>query len=130
MLQSESPGQCLKLSLISLTGIATHDITKRVAPVCSTKHMFACQLLLQRISSHTGGIVIEASYITVHSRISLLLILSSNSIITKISYSYCDITIAYYIFWLDKIVHWSPSQNRDMWFKLPPQWSHLVSYPF
>ena len=38
---------------------------KRVAPVCITKHMFV--LLLQRISSHTDGIVIKASYITVHS---------------------------------------------------------------
>ena len=35
-----------------------------VALVCSTKH--AC-LLQQRILSHTGGIEIEASYITVYS---------------------------------------------------------------
>ena len=66
-------------------------ISKKVAPVCSSTKTCVCKLLQQRIG-------IEASYITVHSYdilVIITLILSSASIrvITKISYSYCDITI-------------------------------------
>ena len=47
--------------------LATYDVTKKVAPVCSTKHMFVnyCNKGSQVTQVDSHGI--EASYITVHS---------------------------------------------------------------
>ena len=47
--------------------LATHDVTKKVAPVCSTKHVFVNYCNKGSQVTQLGSHGIEASYITVHS---------------------------------------------------------------
>ena len=48
--------------------LVTSDVTKKVAPVCSTKHVFYVNYYNKGSqATHVGSHGIEVSYITVHS---------------------------------------------------------------
>ena len=47
--------------------LATRDVTKKVAPVCSTKHVFVNYCSKGPQVTRVGSHGIEASFITVHS---------------------------------------------------------------
>ena len=71
--------------------LATCDVTKKVVPVCSTKHVLVNYCNKGSQVTQVGSHGIEASYITVHSY-DILVINTRPRAITKISYLYCDIT--------------------------------------